>query len=130
MQELTIGRPAGVDLQLPGTELLFEASRQIPGSVQYSIRRYARPEGWDLDEISTFRYQYNPSDSTQRQLELRFCVTGNMYCRAHQSECGQCRAHRSMACEEKVESVDLIQFTYTATLLEQFVGSRASVNSL
>ena len=33
------------------TELLLEASSQIPGSVHYSIKRYARPQNWIADDV-------------------------------------------------------------------------------
>jgi AraC family transcriptional regulator len=111
-------------------ELVFEASRQIPGSVQYSVKRYARPKNWMGDDVGVLKYHYEPSRPEQNHLELKFCIIGNMYCRHYQTECNQCRAHASFNCEEKVESVDILSFVFSSTLLEQFVRSRISDNSL
>ncbi|HEU4469740.1 MAG TPA: AraC family transcriptional regulator [Flavisolibacter sp.] len=113
-----------------GTELVFEADSQIPGSVQYSIRRYARPKNWLADDVGVINYQYQPSRPEGNLLELRFCTIGNMYCRRDQKECGQCRANASFHCEDKVESVDFLSFVFSSTLLEQFVRSRMSSNTL
>ena len=112
------------------TELLFETGSQIPGSVQYSIKRFARPHNWIADDIGVINYHYQASRSQENHLELKFCTIGNMYCRKNHSECSQCRANASFNCEEKVESVDFLSFIFTSTLLEQLVKSRTSNNTL
>lgn len=109
-----------------GTELLFEASSQIPGSIHYSIKRYARPKNWIADDIGVINYSYQSSDAGKNSLELRFCSIGNMYCRKDHKECSQCRANASFNCEQKEESVDFLSFVFTSSLLEQFVGLRTS----
>lgn len=106
----------------PHTELLFEASSQIPGSVHYSIRRYARPKNWMADDIEVVQYNYEPSRRNQNFLELKFCSIGNMYCRSNQQECSQCRAQAWFHCEQKAESVDFLSFVFSAGLLEQFIN--------
>lgn len=112
------------------TELLLEASSQIPGSVKYSIRRYARPKNWIADDIGMIRYNFQPAHPEKNNLELRFCTIGNMYCRKNNTECSQCKAGSFFNCEEKVESVDFLSFTFSSTLLEQFVRSRISNETL
>lgn len=112
------------------TELLLQNDSQIPGSVQYSLRRYARPRNWMADDVGMIRYQYEPSQPEKNHLELKFCTIGNMYCRRDQHECSQCRAHASIHCEEKVESVDFLSFVFSSTLLEQFVRSRMGESGL
>jgi AraC family transcriptional regulator len=112
------------------TELVFEASSQIPGSVHYSIKRFARPKSWMADDVGVINYQYEPNRPERNQLELRFCTIGNMYCRRDQTECSQCKAHASFNCLEKVESVDFLSFVFSSTLLEQFVRSRISNDTL
>ncbi|HEY6956369.1 MAG TPA: AraC family transcriptional regulator [Flavisolibacter sp.] len=111
-------------------ELLFEASSQIPGSIHYSIKRYARPKSWIADDVGVINYNYQSSDAEKRSLELRFCSIGNMYCRRDQKECDQCRANASFNCSEKEESVDFLRFVFSASLLEQFTGLRSSTNTL
>lgn len=112
------------------TELLQETASQIPGSVQYSIKRYARPKNWIAEDVGVINYHFQSSPQKQSYLELRFCSIGNMYCRRDQTECYQCKAHASFNCEQKVESVDFLNFAFTSSLLEQFIGIRASNNTL
>ncbi len=112
------------------TELLFESNSQIPGSVRYSIRRFARPPNWMADDVGVIHYNYVPSDPDRNELQLKFCSIGNMYCRRDLKECNECRAHTSFNCEEKVESVDFLSFHFSASLLEQFVRSRKETPSL
>jgi AraC family transcriptional regulator len=106
------------------TELLFESSSQIPGSVHYNIRRYARPKSWIADDVGVINYQYASGNKGESRLELRFCTLGNIYCRRDHSECSQCKAQASFNCLEKVESVDFISFEFPSTVLDQFIGSR------
>jgi AraC family transcriptional regulator len=112
------------------TELLFETSSQIPGSVHYSIKRYARPKNWIADDVGVIHYYYQSSDPNENYLELKFCSIGNMYCRRDQKECSQCRANASFNCEQKTESVDFLSFVFTSSLLEQFIGLRNTNNTL
>ncbi len=113
-----------------GTELLLEASSQIPGSVHYYIKRFERPRNWIADDVGVFHYHYNSADQKQSFLELRFCSIGNMYCRRDETECGQCKANVSFNCEQKAESVDFLNFVFSSSLLEQFIGLRTSSNTL
>lgn len=112
------------------TDLLFESGKQIPGSVQFYIKRYVRPSGWMGEEVGQLTYHYADKDPDKNYLELRFCLIGNMYCHKFQNECNQCKAHASASCNDKIESVDFISFTFSSTLLEQFVKSRIDYNSI
>ena len=114
---------SSADLQ-PQTELLFEAAREIPGSVRYSIRRYARPRNWMADDVGVIDYSYKDANSNDNALKLKFCTIGNVYCRRDEKECHQCKAHTSFNCEDKVESVDFVNLLFSSPLLEQFLGSR------
>lgn len=112
------------------TELLFEASSDIPGSVQYSIKRFVRPKNWIADDIGVINYHYHPSQPSQNLLELKFCSVGNMYCSRDAKECNQCKANAYFNCEQKEESVDFLSFVFSSSLLEQFIGSRNTTNTL
>lgn len=114
-------------LQAP---LLFEAVQDIPGSVRYAIRRYERPSSWMGEDVGVLQYHYSPGAKEQNNVELRFCIIGNTYCRKYQDECRQCKLHASHNCEEKIESVDFLSFTFSSTLLEQFVKSRMTNHTL
>jgi len=109
-----------------GTELLFEVTSQIPGSVQYSIKRYERPKNWIADDVGVIVYHYQVSDPKKNYLELRFCSVGNMYCRRDQKECNECKANASFNCEQKTDSVDFLSFVFTSSVLEQFIGLRSA----
>ena len=112
------------------TDVMFEASRHITGSVYYSIKRFARPATWMGDEKAVLHYHYEPSNPEKNYLELRFCLVGNMYCRKFQNECNQCKAHLSPNCEARIESVDFISFAFSASVLEQFTGLMTNSRTL
>lgn len=103
------------------TTVLFEGSRQVPGTVQYAIKRFAKPAGWSGQEKAQLKYHFNPANPAHHCLELRFCLLGNLYCKKLQAECNRCKAHLSNNCGEKIESVDFVSFAFSSTLLAQFV---------
>jgi len=123
-----------LDASLQETSLqphfIYETSRQIPGSVHYSIRRYTKPHNWLAEDIGMLKYHVEPSTSEKNHLELRFCVAGNMYCRQQQNECRQCKIHTSTNCNATFESVDILSFVFTSTLLSQFIKSRMDDDSM
>jgi len=123
-----------LDASLQETSLqphfIYETSRQIPGSVHYSIRRYTKPHNWLAEDIGMLKYHVEPSTSEKNHLELRFCVVGNMYCRQQQNECRQCKIHTSTNCNATFESVDILSFVFTSTLLSQFIKSRMDDDSM
>jgi AraC-like DNA-binding protein len=80
--------------------LLQEKERQIPGSVQYSIRRYARHPQWSLEDMGEIVYHYRREEPTQNYLELRYCVAGH------------------------VDTVDVLSFRFLPIHLSQFARTR------
>lgn len=129
MQPLSSFRDVSMTARNLQAELLLEWESQVPGSVHYSIRRFAKPSNWMGEEVGVLHYQYEPSQKSGNQLELRFCAIGNMYCRKEKKECSQCKAQAFFHCEEKVESVDFISFVFSSTLLEQFIKPRPGNDS-
>ena len=107
-----------------------EYGQQIPGTVHYYIRRFRKPDNWMAEDAGQIHYKVDPSSPEKNHLELRFCVTGNMYCSADADDCRKCRQHQSARCQEKLPSVDVLSFIFTSTLLEQFVKSRMGTQSL
>lgn len=106
--------------------LVQETGRLIPESVQYSIRRYVKPQGWMAEDTGMLQYQVVQNGAAENRLELRFCVSGNMYCRDAQPNCASCKAHQKGNCSEKFDTVDLLHFSFTPTVLTQFVKPRAT----
>lgn len=110
--------------------LVHEKGREIPGSVHYTLKRYVKPNNWIAEDTGMLKYYYNESQPEKNHVELRFCVTGNMYCKDHLNGCKECKAHATANCNQKTESVDLLSFVFSATLLSQFVKSRLDNNTL
>jgi AraC family transcriptional regulator len=101
-------------------EVLQEVVRQVPGSVKYSIRRYRKQPMWDLEDTGMLVYHYEKNNPAANSLELKFCVTGNVYCRKKQSECDFCQHNASKTCIEKIDSVDVMSFSFSPAYLQQF----------
>ncbi|MBS1916246.1 MAG: helix-turn-helix transcriptional regulator [Bacteroidetes bacterium] len=101
--------------------LLQEKERQIPGSVQYVIKRYSKHPQWSFDDLGMMVYHYKKEEPKENYLELRFCVAGNVYCKQKDMECDQCKMNASRGCAERTESVDILSFRFSAVHLSQFV---------
>ncbi|HUQ96138.1 MAG TPA: AraC family transcriptional regulator [Chitinophagaceae bacterium] len=110
--------------------LLLHSTRQIPGAVQYTIERFQKPIQELQEERGMLHYQYSKSAGAENYLELRFCLAGNMYCKQAVDECKQCKLHQAVNCTEKVESVNVLRFVYSATLLSQLVKAKGTTDTL
>lgn len=104
--------------------VLYEKEQQVPGSVQYGIRRYRRELQWSTEDTGMLVYHYEKEKSGESYLELKFCVSGNVYCRHKNTECDKCRLNVSRDCPEKEESLDLLSFRFSPAQLSQFVKPR------
>ena len=87
-------------------DLVHEKERQIPGSVQYSIRRYAKRTQWSLDDMGMMVYHYQKEKPMENYFELRFCLAGNVYCKQKETECDSCRC-KPPVCPDRTETVDM-----------------------
>jgi AraC family transcriptional regulator len=103
---------------------LQERHQQIPGSVHYTINRYRRNLQWGMEDTGMLVYHYEKTNSKANYLELRFCVSGNVYCRKKDTECDMCQFGASKGCVERVESVDVVSFRFSPVQLSQFVKPR------
>ncbi len=79
--------------------LILEKDRQIPGSVQYTIRRYSKHPQRDLDDMGMLVYHVRKDEPAHNYLELRFCVAGNV-------------------------TADVLNFRFQSVHLSQFIGTR------
>ena len=102
-------------------ETLQEREQQIPGSVQYAINRYRKHPQWNMDDTGMIVYSYKKDDPKDNYLELRFCVSGNVYCKQKQVECDFCKFNASRTCVERIESIDVLSFRFSTVHLSQFV---------
>ena len=101
-------------------EILMHEERLVPGSVQYGITRYKRQPQWNIDDVGALVYHYSKTNPDENYLELKFCVSGNVYCREKQTECNYCQLNNSSTCVEKIDSVDVLSFRFTPNYLTQF----------
>ena len=106
--------------------LLHEKERQTPGAVRYSIKRYRKLSQWNTEDVGVLSYHYKKNEAAANHLELRFCVTGNMYCNGKNYECGECKSGLSKNCKGREETLDILSFTFFADHLQQFVKSTPS----
>ena len=107
-------------------EVLQDVERSVPGSVKYSIRRYRKAPQWNMEDTGVLVYHYEKNSNSENYLELKFCVSGNVYCRQKQAECDYCKMNSSRSCVEKVDSVDVLSFSFSPTYLQQFAKSHKS----
>ena len=105
--------------------VLHEKDRQIPGSVNYTIKRYHRHPQWNIDDAGMMVYHFEKANSKENYLELKFCVAGNTYCSEKASDCGLCNVDQSTNCNKKVESVDVLSFRFSPVHLSQFARQRS-----
>ncbi len=110
--------------------LLHEVERVVPGSVQYSIKRYKRLPQWSIDDSGILEYQFIKNDRDANTLELKFCLSGNVYCNQNQSNCDVCRQESTISCVNKVESIDVLHFTFTPSYLQQFAKANKSQETM
>ena len=101
-------------------EVLLDVEKNVPGSVKYAIKRYKKLNQWNIEDTGVLVYNYEKNNPTENYLELKFCVSGNVYCRQKQTECDSCKLNASRGCIEKVESVDVLSFTFSPSYLQQF----------
>jgi AraC-like DNA-binding protein len=102
-------------------KLLQEKERQIPGSVQYIMRRYEKDPQWSLEDTGVMVYHYQREKTQENYFELRFCLTGNVYCRQKDKECDNCRFQPSRLCPDHSQTVDVMSFRFSPVHLSQFV---------
>src|ERR1700760_1008674 len=106
--------------------LLQEKEQQIPGSVQYAIKRYSKHPQWSLDDLGEIVYHFRKEDPAQNFLELRFCIAGNVYCKKKDIECDSCKLNATPGCSERIDTVDVLSFRFLPVHLSQFARPRRS----
>ena len=111
-------------------EVLQDVVRNVPGSVKYSIQRYRKQPQWNMEDTGVLIYHYEKNNATENYLELKFCVSGNVYCRQKQTECDYCKLNASRGCIEKVDSVDVLSFSFSPSYLQQFAKAHRSPETL
>jgi AraC-like DNA-binding protein len=109
-------------------ELLQQVERTVPGSVQYSINRYRKMPQWNMEDTGMLVYHYEKNNAAANYLELRFCISGNVYCTEKETECDSCKFNASRNCVEKAESMDVLSFNFKPSYLTQFINGKKQTN--
>ena len=110
--------------------MLQEKEQQMPGSVQYTVKRFHRNNQWNMEDVGMMVYHVRKDEPKENYLELRFCISGNIYCREKQVSCDQCKQNASRSCNERMESIDVLSFRFSTVHLSQFVKPNSLDNSL
>ncbi len=111
-------------------EVLQEIVRNVPGSVRYTIKRYRKQPQWNMEDTGVLIYHYGKNNTADNYLELKFCVTGNIYCRMKETECDFCKFSASKTCVEKIDSIDVLSFSFSSAYLQQFGKAHRNPQSL
>lgn len=104
-------------------ELLYESQKDIRGSVKYDIKRFRKQPQWNMNDVGILNYHYKKNNTETSFLELKFCITGNVFCREKNAECDFCKFNDSKTCLEKIESTDVLSFSFSPNYLKQFAKS-------
>ena len=75
-------------------------------------------------------YHYKQSGSAENYLELKFCVTGNTYCDKKSVICDACQLNSISGCTNKVSTLDLLSFRFSAVHLAQFARANTAGGAL
>ncbi|MCW3092835.1 MAG: transcriptional regulator, AraC family [Ferruginibacter sp.] len=109
-------------------DVLQDIERSVPGSVQYSIKRYKKHLQWSFEDTGMLVYNFEKNNPEANYLELKFCITGNVYCRSKLVECDYCKFNASKNCAEKIDSVDVLSFSFRPSYLTQFVKGKKQLD--
>ena len=99
-------------------DLLYQKDHNIPGSIEYSIKRYYAHQPIAAEDTGMMVYHYHTNQPNKNYLELRYCCTGNRYC--EEKSCTRCSELPTNNCKGKVNTADVFTFHFTHTFLNQF----------
>ena len=73
-----------------------------------------------MDDTGMMVYHFKKDAPKENYLELKFCVTGNVYCNQKEADCGSCKRSSMNDCVNKVPTVDVLSFRFSDLHLSQF----------
>lgn len=104
-------------------DLVNSKTTAVPGAVAYSVQRYHRRQNWITDDIGLLVYHFDRFEEENHFLELKFCLSGNTYCREKNATCLECQ-DRSKHCGDKIETLDVLSFRFNPGHLSQFARGK------
>lgn len=105
-----------------GLSPLYVSEKKIPGSWQFAIKRYANDTKNDVEDYGTLVYNFD-NQPDRNYLELRFCVTGQTYCKQSVVNCEDCKLNKNALCVEQSGTVDFLQFRFEPVHLTNLITS-------
>ncbi len=108
--------------------IVLEKEQLVPGSVKYVIKRFQKFAEANIEDTGMMVYNYAKNEPSENFLELRFCLTGNIYCNKNNAACDACKINQSRSCNEKIDTIDIASFKFSPDHLSQFVKGLRSTN--
>ena len=108
--------------------IVQEKEQLVPGSVKYAIKRFQKFTKANIEDTGMMVYNYKKNEPGENFLELRFCLTGNIYCNKNNATCNDCKINQSRSCNEKIDTIDIASFKFSPDHLSQFVKGLRSTN--
>lgn len=105
-----------------GLSPLYVSEKKIPGSWQFAVKRYANDAKNDVEDYGTLVYNFD-NQPDRNYLELRFCVTGQTYCKQSVVNCEDCKLNKNALCVEQSGTVDFLQFRFEPVHLTNLITS-------
>ena len=110
-------------------EVLQEKDKQIPGTWQYSFKRYHKLPHWIVEDSGMLSYHYQPEDENSRYLELQFCISGNTWCHRKDEACELCRASGHQHCDTSLQAMDVLSFRFEPAHLANLIKGQIKKGS-
>ena len=99
-------------------ELIREKEQHVPGSVNFTLKRFRKLPGWEVEDTGMLVYNFSGKNGNGNCLELRFCLNGNMYCNNETAACDQCKFKPAKSCSEKIDSIDVVSLSFPPDFLQ------------
>jgi AraC-like DNA-binding protein len=117
---MAYGQPVMID----GLELLHDRGKRIPGTWQYSIRRFREKSLSAMEDTALLVYHHTKNEPESRYIELKFCISGQTYCQDRNLDCDLCKEQNSADCRHLTRTLDLLRFRFEPSHLTHFAKGR------
>jgi AraC-like DNA-binding protein len=111
-------------LHFEGLKPVYATEKKIPGSWQYSIKRYQRDDKKRVEDHGVLVYNYD-NQLDKNYLELRFCVTGQTYCSQPNVNCEDCKLNKNALCVEQTGTIDFLHFRFEPVHLTNLITAES-----
>lgn len=101
--------------------LIENKDQHMPGSIQYSLKRYHKQIEWDIEEAGMMVYQYQENNPVDNYLELRFCMIGKTYCTHNEANCHKCKFITKKNGATEIEAINVLNIRFAPAHLTQLV---------